>query len=98
MLGLPAWAQTADAQSAAPSQPAEPESPFKIADNSFLVEEAFNQEAGVFQNIFGAARLGGKWGMTFTQEWPVASQTHQLSYTVAYLDGDSDVRRRRHRW
>ena len=94
MLGLPAWSQTSGSQSAASSRPAEPESPFKIEDNSFFVEEAFNQEAGVVQNIFGAARLGGKWGMTFTQEWPVASQTHQLSYTVAYLDGDR-IRRRR---
>ena len=25
--------------------------PFEITDNSFLVEEAFNQEAGIFQNI-----------------------------------------------
>ena len=30
--------------------------PFKIMDNSFLVEEAFNQEKGVVQNIFGAVR------------------------------------------
>jgi DtxR family Mn-dependent transcriptional regulator len=88
MLGLPVWAQTAGAQSSPPKPAAESESPFKIEDNSFFVEEAFNQEVGVVQNIFGAARLGGKWGMTFTQEWPVASQTHQLSYTVAYLDGD----------
>ena len=88
MLGLPAWSQTGGSQSATSSQPAEPESPFKIEDNSFFVEEAFNQEAGIFQNIFGAARQGGKWGMTFTQEWPVVSQTHQPSYTVAYLDGD----------
>ena len=28
--------------------------PFAITDNSFLVEEAFNQEAGIFQNIVGA--------------------------------------------
>ena len=26
--------------------------PWEITDNSFLVEEAFNQEAGVVQNIF----------------------------------------------
>jgi DtxR family Mn-dependent transcriptional regulator len=88
MLAVAARAQTGGSQSATSSQPAEPESPFKIEDNSFLVEEAFNQEAGIFQNIFGAARLGGRWAMTFTQEWPVVSQTHQLSYTVSYLDGD----------
>jgi len=66
--------------------PAPAAEPFKIADNSFLVEEAFNQPAGVFQNIFGVARLQGEWGAAFTQEWPVHSQTHQFSYTLAYLD------------
>ena len=70
------------------STPQKPE-PFKITDNSFLVEEAFNQEAGVFQNIFGAMRTQGGWASTFTQEWPVVSQTHQLSYTVAFLNSDS---------
>ena len=57
--------------------------PFAILDNSFIVEEAFNQPAGVFQNIFGV-RLdeGSEWEFGFTQEWPVGSQTHQFSYTV----------------
>lgn len=57
---------------------------FEIMDNSFLVEEAFNQEAGVFQNIFlfQQARSGGDWGLEFTQEWPLWSQRHQFSYTV----------------
>ena len=56
--------------------------PFEITDNSFLVEEAFNQEAGVFQNIFGAVRDRTATGpSTFTQEWPAPAQTHQLSYT-----------------
>jgi DtxR family transcriptional regulator, Mn-dependent transcriptional regulator len=63
--------------------------PFKITDNSFLVEEAFNQEAGVFQNIFGAIRINGTWASAFTQEWPLASQTHQFSYTLAFLDDGS---------
>ena len=31
-------------------------------DNSFLVEEAFNQEAGIFQNIFNAVRSGRRLG------------------------------------
>jgi DtxR family transcriptional regulator, Mn-dependent transcriptional regulator len=60
--------------------------PFKIADNSFLVEEAFNQEGGIFQNIFGATRIGGTWAASFTQEWPVISQAHQFSYTLAFVD------------
>ena len=58
--------------------------PFRISDNSFLVEEAFNQEAGIFQNIFNATRLNGDWAATFTQEWPVVSQAHQFSYTLAW--------------
>lgn len=58
--------------------------PFQILDNSFLVEEAFNQEPGIFQNIF-TARLDedDEWQMTFTQEWPLLTQTHQLSFTAA---------------
>ncbi|NOT28785.1 MAG: metal-dependent transcriptional regulator [Acidobacteria bacterium] len=63
--------------------------PFKILDNSFLVEEAFNQEPGIFQNILMARR--GKddaWEMAFTQEWPVGSQTHQLSFTAPALGAD----------
>lgn len=58
--------------------------PFEILDNSFLVEEAFNQERGVFQNIFGFQRNAGAWNFAFTQEWPIQSQQHQLSYTVPF--------------
>jgi len=60
--------------------------PFEIADNSFLVEEAFNQEPGVFQHIFNLQWTARReWEATFTQEWPVFSQTHQFSYTIPYL-------------
>lgn len=71
------------AEAAAQSAPAP--GPFRISDNSFLVEEAFNQEKGVFQNIFGATRMNGDWAATFTQEWPVVSQRHQFSYTLAWM-------------
>jgi DtxR family Mn-dependent transcriptional regulator len=71
------------AQSGSPGGP----TPFEIADNSFLVEEAFNQEAGIFQNIFNAMRSNGVWEPTFTQEWPIGTQTHQLSYTLSWLSG-----------
>jgi DtxR family Mn-dependent transcriptional regulator len=64
--------------------PAVNSEPFRITDNSFLVEEAFNQEPGIFQNIFGASRIGGAWTATFTQEWPVVTAAHQLSYTLAF--------------
>jgi hypothetical protein len=58
--------------------------PFEIMDNSLLVEEAFNQEAGIFQNIFlfQAPRLGDGWALEFTQEWPIRSQRHQASFTL----------------
>jgi hypothetical protein len=57
--------------------------PPRIADNSFLVEEAYNQEAGVVQHIGGFRRApDGGWLFTFTQEWPAPSQRHQFSYTV----------------
>jgi DtxR family transcriptional regulator, Mn-dependent transcriptional regulator len=70
------------AQTPAPSPP----KTFEIVDNSFLVEEAFNQERGVVQNIFGATRSNGGWTSTFTQEWPLGGETHQISYTGSFLD------------
>src|SRR6266850_3285096 len=75
-----------------------------IKDNSFLIEEAYNQEAGVVQHIFtalyardnaGADRLRA-WEFTFTQEWPIFSGDHQFSYTIPYSfidlweDGERD--------
>jgi DtxR family transcriptional regulator, Mn-dependent transcriptional regulator len=59
--------------------------PFEITDNSFFVEEAFNQEAGIFQNI-ATFRMNARdeWDASFTQEWPLFSQVHQISYTIPY--------------
>lgn len=56
----------------------------KIQDNSFLIEEAYNQEAGVVQHIqsFMYLKKSKDWLYTFTQEWPVPKETHQLSYTI----------------
>ena len=67
----------------AQTAPAQPVEPFQILDNSFFVEEAFNQERGIVQNIFGVRRQGGEWQLSFTQEWPAPAQRHQLSYTVS---------------
>jgi hypothetical protein len=63
-----------------------------IMDNSFLIEEAYNQPPGVVQHIFNAVYgmnelIGPEThalNLSFTQEWPVFSQTHQFSYTVPY--------------
>jgi hypothetical protein len=62
-----------------------------IADNSFLVEEAYNQEAGVVQHVSTWSRPhgGGAWDYAFTQEWPVGGPTHQVSYTIPVVDPPS---------
>ena len=60
------------------------QAPIPIRDNSFLIEEAYNQEWGVVQHIFTFQRMRGVrgWEATFTQEWPAPAERHQLSYTV----------------
>jgi hypothetical protein len=75
-------AATLAAQAAA--QPAGARLP--IADNSFLMEEAYNQDAGVIQHIslFQKARDGQAWFYAFTQEWPVGGQRNQFSYAVPF--------------
>ena len=69
-----------------------------VMDNSFLIEEAYNQEAGVVQHIlttvYNLDKRGGRddeeWEIAFTQEWPLFSQMHQVSYTIPYLFAKSD--------
>src|SRR5262249_38865470 len=53
-----------------------------IQDNSFLVEEAYNQEEGVCQHISSYTRVpeSDEWVFSFTQEWPVGGPKHQLSW------------------
>ena len=58
-----------------------------IEDNSFLIEEAYNQEDRVVQHISNFAILNPKAGslqFSFTQEWPLFSHEHQFSYTLNY--------------
>jgi Putative MetA-pathway of phenol degradation len=70
-----------------------------VEDNSFLIEEAYNQEPGVVQHSFSAAynsdsRRRG-WTFNFTQEWPVFSQDHQISYAVPsyhFVEGPDQIR------
>jgi hypothetical protein len=65
-----------------------------IQDNSFFVEEAYNQEPGVVQHIINVPAFftsGDKEvSFIFTQEWPVFSQTHQFSYTIAHTFTESE--------
>jgi hypothetical protein len=71
-------ARAASAQAVTP-----PDDEWKITDNSFLVEEAFNQDPHIVQNIFNFQRQTARsWQFTFTQEWPAPSTRHQLSYTI----------------
>ena len=72
------------ATSHAQSPPAAAKPP-RIEDNSFLIEEAYNQEKGVVQHIsvFQRDLTTRAWSYFFTQEWPVRGQRHQFSYTAA---------------
>lgn len=56
----------------------------RIEDNSFLIEEAYNQEEGVIQYIqsYQYSKKTKNWNYTFTNEFPMPNQTHQFSYTV----------------
>jgi hypothetical protein len=72
-----------------------------IQDNSFFVEEAYNQEPGVVQHILNVpidfTNGSREIAPSFTQEWPVFSQTHQFSYTIPYVftedeNGVADMR------
>lgn len=62
-----------------------------LQDNSFLIEEAYNQEHRVVQHISTAELHHGSALYSFTQEWPVRGQRNQLSYTLAATE-DGDVR------
>jgi hypothetical protein len=63
--------------------------PSPISDNSFLIEEAYNQDPRVVQHISNFSRSSdGSWLYTFTQEWPVTGIRHQLSYTIPVLHND----------
>lgn len=80
IAALPAWGLGQQI----PSRPAPP----GIQDNSFLIEEAYNQEAGIVQHISSFARFvdSKDWAYTFTQEWPAPrNPRHQFSYTLAVL-------------
>jgi Putative MetA-pathway of phenol degradation len=62
----------------------ESQEPEPLQDNSFLIEEAYNQEPGVVQEIstFGHSIGDDGWLYVFTQEWPLGGVRHQLSYSV----------------
>lgn len=55
-----------------------------IEDNSFLIEEAYNQEKGIIQHISAVQFMGvaRQWAYSFTEEWPAPGRRHQLSATI----------------
>jgi hypothetical protein len=66
------------------------QTPSGISDNSFLIEEAYNQDPGVVQHIsnFSRADEDGSWAFSFTQEWPLRGLRHQISYNVPLQHDD----------
>jgi hypothetical protein len=58
-----------------------------IQDNSFLLEEAYNQDPGVIQHISVLTRDVDThaWAFTFTEEFAAKGLKHQLSYTLPIL-------------
>ncbi|MGE5926842.1 MAG: transporter [Gemmatimonadota bacterium] len=58
-----------------------------IQDNSFLIEEAYNQERGVVQHISTFDNGDAEsWEYAFTQEWSLGGIRHQLGYTLPVLN------------
>jgi hypothetical protein len=69
-----------------------------IKDNSFLIEEAYNQEKGVAQHIFNWVRTWDQaddgdhdeFTFLYTIELPIGGETHQLSFTPMVFEHFSD--------
>lgn len=74
------------------ARPAPAQAPAPIQDNSFLIEEAYNQESGVVQHVsaFSLEDGGRAWAYGFTQEWPLFGRRHQASFTVPLQNGGND--------
>ena len=65
--------------------PARADTPPALKDNSFFIEEAYNQEEGVVQHISGflySLAPNRQLTYSFTQEWPLSGTRQQLSYTL----------------
>ena len=67
-------------------------SPAPIRDNSFLIEEAYNQDRNVVQHI-GTLALGrdGGWVFNFTDEWPLDGPRDQASVGATVLNADGST-------
>jgi hypothetical protein len=63
---------------------------FPLKDNSFFVEEAFNQEPGKVQTRFRFFRVEDDTELRIGQEWPLGSRRHQLSYTLPFRASEEE--------
>lgn len=85
LCGATTHAQTVTDQLPAPTptpSSAQSEDAKPIEDNSFLIEEAYNQESGVVQHVNTFRLNRDSFEYTFTQELPLGSKRHQFSYTL----------------
>jgi hypothetical protein len=58
-----------------------------IEDNSFFIEESYNQDERVVQHIstvYYRTNPSRDIMYSFTQEWPLYKYKHQISYTIPY--------------
>jgi hypothetical protein len=79
------WAAMAAQATPQPAPAMAHQSRFGIPDNSFLIEEAFNQEKGIVQNTVMFQRSkAGNWDASFTQEWPIGNERHQFAFTIPF--------------
>ena len=58
---------------------------FPLRDNSFFIEEAFNQEPGKVQTKLRFFRVEEDPELWIGQEWPLGSRRHQLSYYLPFV-------------
>jgi hypothetical protein len=55
-----------------------------LEDNSMLIDEAFNQETGIIQHISNVIVTASALQCSYTQEIPLVSHQHQLSFGISY--------------
>jgi hypothetical protein len=57
-----------------------------LQDNSFLLNEAYNQDPDVVQHVLTAWRFpnASLWVLTFDDQWPLGSARHQMDVLVPY--------------
>ena len=55
-----------------------------IQDNSFLIEEAYNQKPGEVQSVATLRRQQRDWHFNLEVEWALGSQDHQFSFGVPH--------------